>query len=67
MTQTKQTNRKPLTKTALFGKISYLNRKIGKYKRNIVMLENNNHKLQTKLSKIPNLVKFIFGIKKTDD
>ena len=63
MTQTKQTNRKPVTKTALFGKISYLNRKISKYKKNINMLQNVNRELHNKLSKIPNFVKFIFGIK----
>jgi len=63
MTQTKQTNKKPVTKTALFGKISYLNRKISKYKKNINMLQNVNRELHNKLSKIPNFVKFIFGIK----
>ena len=63
MTNTKQTNKKPVTKTALFGKISYLNRKISKYKKNINMLQNVNRELHNKLSKIPNFVKFIFGIK----
>ena len=63
MTNAKQTNRKPVTKTALFGKISYLNRKISKYRKNIEVIKDKNIELQTKLSKIPNLVKFIFGIK----
>tara|TARA_R110001592_G_scaffold212192_1_gene464413 strand:+ start:46 stop:243 length:198 start_codon:yes stop_codon:yes gene_type:complete len=63
MTQTKQTNRKPLTKTSLFGKISYLNRKISKYRKNIEIIKDKNIELQTKLSKIPNFIKFIFGIK----
>ena len=63
MTNSKQTNRKPVTKTALFGKISYLNRKISKYRKNIEVIKDKNIELQTKLSKIPNLVKFIFGIK----
>ena len=63
MAETKRTNKKPVTKTALFGKISYLNRKISKYKKNLNMLQEHNNDLQTKLSKIPNLVKFIFGIK----
>ena len=63
MTKTKQPNKKPVTKTALFGKINYLNRKISKYKKNLNMLQEHNDGLQTKLSKIPNLVKFIFGIK----
>jgi hypothetical protein len=57
------TNKKQPTKKDLFGKINYLNRKIGKYKKNITMLQKLNGELQTKLSKIPNLVKFIFGIK----
>jgi hypothetical protein len=57
------TNKKQPTKKDLFGKINYLNRKIGKYKKNITMLQNVNNELQAKLSKIPNLVKFIFGIK----
>jgi hypothetical protein len=57
------TNKKQPTKKDLFGKINYLNRKIGKYKKNITMLQELNGELQTKLSKIPNLVKFIFGIK----
>jgi len=63
MTNTKQTSKKPVTKTALFGKISYLNRKISKQKNNIHMLVHTNKELQSKLNKIPNLVKFIFGIK----
>jgi len=57
------THKKQLTKKDLFGKINYLNRKIGKYKKNIHMLQHVNIELQTKLNKIPNLVKFIFGIK----
>jgi hypothetical protein len=63
MTNTKQTTKKPVNKTALFGKISYLNRKISKYKKNLNMLQEHNNGLQTKLNKIPNLVKFMFGIK----
>ena len=50
-------------KKNLVGKITHLNRKISKYKKNINMLETHNYKLQTKLNKIPNIVKFIFGIK----
>ena len=57
------TNKKQLTTKDLFGKINYLNRKIGKYKKNITMLVEHNNKLQMKLRKITNLVKFIFGIK----
>jgi len=57
------TNKKQPTIKDLFGKINYLNRKISKYKKNITMLTEHNNKLQAKLSKIPNLVKFIFGIK----
>ena len=57
------TNKKQPTKKDLFGKINYLNRKIGKYKKNINALQIVNIELQTKLNKIPNLVKFIFGIK----
>tara|TARA_R110001592_G_C12835933_1_gene720420 strand:+ start:129 stop:311 length:183 start_codon:yes stop_codon:yes gene_type:complete len=57
------TNKKQQTIKDLFGKINYLNRKISKYKKNITMLIEHNNKLQTKLRKIPNLVKFIFGIK----
>jgi len=63
MTNTKQTTKKSVTNTALFGKINYLNRKVGKYKKNITMLQNVNRELHDKLSKIPNFVKFIFGIK----
>ena len=57
------TNKKQPTKKDLFGKINYLNRKIGKYKKNTNALQIVNIELQTKLNKIPNLVKFIFGIK----
>ncbi len=63
MTQTKQTTKKPVTKTALFGKINYLNRKINKQKNNINMLVQVNKELQYKLTKIPSIIKFIFGIK----
>lgn len=63
MTNTQQTTKKPITKTALFGKISYLNRKISKQKSNIYMLTKVNKELNDKLNKIPNLVQFIFGIK----
>ena len=63
MTNTQQTNNKQKSNKVLFGKISYLNRKISKYKKNIEAIKHNNIELQTKLSKIPNFVKFIFGIK----
>jgi len=57
------TNKKQPTTKDLFGKINYLNRKIGKYKKNMAVLIEHNNKLQAKLRKIPNFIKFIFGIK----
>ena len=57
------TNKKQQTTKDLFSKINYLNRKISKYKKNITMLIEHNNKSQAKLRKIPNFVKFIFGIK----